>query len=762
MYSKGLLKKVIVFILATAILFTGVPGKQSVYAANLRFYNYNTGSNVNYSDKQIIYTYNGRELPLTYPGILINGTALADYEDLFVKELGLQASIDDKTISFSDGTTNVILTVGSKKASINGVSKTISVAPVKLKFDDTIKYYVPTRFVAEAFGFEYTWVSNISTVRITKNLNLTINQKEITYNGSFYSVKTGEHTLELTLPVIYYNGTVFAPAKDVFEAVGCTYKEDSSIQIQKGNIYLEQELFSKNAFVNDTKFIMEASPMQVSDTALGLCKTYIPLEFSAEMLGFSLTYDDALKCYTLLETENTGKAELNPKLKPKTQKTKLPEKNMEEQQPLKTYFEWNAEETAAVYGQKYLSKVKAYALENADVIELYGITRADINDFIDSGLLIFELKSVITNMDTQYFSDFSLSHLTYALLTSLSNNTKLFFMIPIEDEWHFIEKEDCVQVYFMNADLSLEDLSISSVKTSIEEPVEYPDDVLVIPMPKKIDISQLKDQDNYLKKNFQISLPGNHVEFFEQNNILNPYSYVSNVEFSYNSEADYTVISCYTKNVCAYEYTLEHGYLAVNVARPNEIYDKIIVLDAGHGGKDPGATRNGINEKDINYTIINTYLKDFFENSGIKVYYTRETDVYVSLNNRAKLASETGADLFISLHMNASTLDNVSGTEVYYSSSNNKKLSNGLRSSIVAKKLVNNLCAAIGTSNRGILNSDYYVVKYNSVPAVLIELGFISSQKDLSKLTNATYQKKAAKAIYETVLELFAEYPVER
>ena len=80
----------------------------------------------------------------------------------------------------------------------------------------------------------------------------------------------------------------------------------------------------------------------------------------------------------------------------------------------------------------------------------------------------------------------------------------------------------------------------------------------------------------------------------------------------------------------------------------------------------------------------------------------------------------------------------------------------------MAKILANNLYVAMDTKLRGVINNDYYVVKYNSVPAVLIELGFISNNEDRAKLVDKLYQQKAAKAIYESVIEIFSAYPTGR
>ena len=112
--------------------------------------------------------------------------------------------------------------------------------------------------------------------------------------------------------------------------------------------------------------------------------------------------------------------------------------------------------------------------------------------------------------------------------------------------------------------------------------------------------------------------------------------------------------------------------------------------------------------------------------------------------------------------MNANTNKTVYGTEIYYSSNNNKKNQAGLNSEILAKLFVNNLSSSLKTKNRGIRAARYTVVHNNTVPAILIELGFMSNNSDFDKITNPTFQYNAAKEIHKTLLEVFELYPTGR
>lgn len=751
------LKRILGLFLVFFIWFAELQGVTTIYASDLSFYNHNTKSTVKYNNSNIVtFVYNNKEISLDYPGIILSGTTLADYEDFFVKELGLSATISEKTITLSDGETEIIFTVGSKTVKVNGKSEKLSVAPAKLEFSDgVIKYYIPTRFVAENFGYNYVFDSKKSEAILTKSIQLQINGKTTLYNDAFYELNYNNGAILSDVLVFSYKNTVYAPAKLLTNALSCQYTENKQITFSKNNITLQMETGLYSVWANDFSFDIDAAPILVSN------QTYIPLETTLNLLGYKWEYNEESCSYHISETEYTGVPELHPDLKQyyKTIQVEL------EQEPITTYFTWTSNDSQTKKGFKNLSKIKAYSIKNADVLELYGINRDDVFDYIDTRALVFELNSVASNMETKFYADFEAPHLNYTLVTNVNGHTKIFMMIPIEDEWVFEETKECLKIYFMPSELSEKDLHVYEEKTvaveQTDKNITYPDNQFVILLPETIDFSQVQIQDNYYDNNIQITLPGDLTDYFCNNAPINPYDFVTDVVVTYDNDKNLTIISCKTKYICGFETIYNGTYLALRMGKPSEIYDKIIVLDAGHGGNDPGAVNNDIYEKDINLSILN-YTKELFENSDIKVYYTRTTDKYLSLEKRAKFSKNVTADLFISLHINASELNNISGTEVYYSGSNNKETYYGLTSKKIAQVLVNNLYVAMDSKLRGTIQNNFYVTQYNSVPAVLIELGFISNPEECAKLTDKTYQEKAAKAIYDSVIEIFSAYPTVR
>jgi len=156
-------------------------------------------------------------------------------------------------------------------------------------------------------------------------------------------------------------------------------------------------------------------------------------------------------------------------------------------------------------------------------------------------------------------------------------------------------------------------------------------------------------------------------------------------------------------------------------------------------------------------------MPHFSQNApDIKVYWTRTNDTYVTLADRTAFAKTVGADAFISLHMNSAEKTSANGTETYYSVSNKSKSFSNITSQIMANLFQANLISDLQLKNRGTKTAGYYVIKHNTVPAILIELGFLSGSTDYSRLTNSSFQKKAAKSIYDSIIEMFTTYPTGR
>ena len=215
---------------------------------------------------------------------------------------------------------------------------------------------------------------------------------------------------------------------------------------------------------------------------------------------------------------------------------------------------------------------------------------------------------------------------------------------------------------------------------------------------------------------------------------------------------------------------------------------KTIVIDAGHGGKDPGAIgRRGTREKNIVLDIAKRLARMLKEKSDIKVILTRKGDYFLTLDERTRIANANNADLFVSIHANASLSRKFRGFEIYFLSDkasdkeaeavakiensvinlepNRKKDNLSMilwsmslnefmnESSEVCSIIAKEVPKTTGIKNRGVKQAGFYVLKGARMPAVLVEVAFISNPKEENKLRTRTFREKMAKAIFNGIMK---------
>ncbi len=216
---------------------------------------------------------------------------------------------------------------------------------------------------------------------------------------------------------------------------------------------------------------------------------------------------------------------------------------------------------------------------------------------------------------------------------------------------------------------------------------------------------------------------------------------------------------------------------------------KKIVVDAGHGGKDPGAIgRSGVREKDVVLEIARR-VKELLAGSDIDVVMTRDRDEFISLEGRTEIASRAEADLFVSIHANSNPSKNIDGLEVYYieelgrkdkqedqrqknhrilfeelnmdhGSMDVKRIVSDLlytykqqESRALAQSLAKGIASYVGMTGRGDRTARFFVLRNTLVPAVLIEVGYLSNAQEEKLLASSDYRRKLADGIAKAILD---------
>lgn len=187
------------------------------------------------------------------------------------------------------------------------------------------------------------------------------------------------------------------------------------------------------------------------------------------------------------------------------------------------------------------------------------------------------------------------------------------------------------------------------------------------------------------------------------------------------------------------------------------ITNRIIVIDAGHGGFDPGAVgKDGTLEKDVNLKIA-LKVQDLIQKTGGMTVITRAEDESLAGNKRndmikrKEIRNEEKADIFISIHLNSFPQENCEGAQVFYPKDENSKR--------LAEKIQNKMKEIADPENTRVakLISDMYILKNAEAPSAIVECGFLSNSEEEKKLNTDEYQSKLAWGIYLGIMEYFEE-----
>ncbi len=204
---------------------------------------------------------------------------------------------------------------------------------------------------------------------------------------------------------------------------------------------------------------------------------------------------------------------------------------------------------------------------------------------------------------------------------------------------------------------------------------------------------------------------------------------------------------------------LVYSYITSNAQTSSMPVDqKNIVIDAGHGGYDPGkVASDGTEEKGINLSIAEL-LAGYMRQGGANITMTRTEDRALSENKRddlklrAEFAADTNTDLFISIHQNSYPQENVHGAQVFYK----KDSESGKALAICIQKRLKDV-ADMGNTRMPKADGSYYILKNSKIPSVIVECGFLSNNEEHNKLMEEEYREHLAWAIYMGIMDYYGE-----
>lgn len=746
---------------------------------------YNNQDSLEYIGVQGKVTIDGKAVELgTMPSIITNNTAMLRVKKVFVDSVIDADYFYDKTtkrITLIKGNNVLIMTIGSTEALLNNKSYKLDTAPMIVTNQETGTSYVlvPGGFTAASLGYDYTWNNPTKTSRITSRKNPVdtassnngsapeLGDSELSFesgtvlgqwngNSSLYSLSTGTHEITGTGSA---TGNIYYVSRDY----------SSLTQNVETFIIAASMPFGKvTASNSDKKIMITAENMTCNDSVY-------------QMYGVSSLLVNTIKTYNNTTAGTSIELELLP--------------------TAYTYDISFSSDNTLLYITVYKNTVTSAVIgtNNAgDYITLTGAFAMTPVISLQPGYLYIDIPNCTLGTGDIISNITGAGFIKQIFATALTDKTQIILWVTEGYSYYTMENGNQYTILIQKTGTANPDNSNnqaggnqpgnngqsdysgsnqendsagssgdtdnlgSIIPAQIPEVKDKSRYEIVIPKPSDLATSLITHEDYYNSHYFVLRLPGDYTAFYEENSITYSSSAVDKITITRNSSNE-TVIKIATTKLQGYELATDSNNLYVNIGDPRDIYKSIVLLDPGHGGVANGAQYFGFKEKDVNFAILYTLGSKYFnsDTSKLKVYYTRTSDSNPSLSERAAMVKTYGADLFVSLHMNAAE-STVVGTEVFYSGKNNLKNSAGLSADRLASILCESLPNKLGTDSRGVKKEDYTVIFKNTVPAVLIELGFLSTKSENARLTDPVFQDNSAKAIYETLLEVFEAYPTGR
>lgn len=721
-----------------------------------------------------VYRYTGRQVSLVIdekpvetgemPAIIIEGRTLVPAREVF-ESAAINAKVDwngktnEVKISYSDKV--IVLKIGSNVATVNGQEVALEV-PADLIRDlskKNPKTMIPLRFVTEYLGYGIAWESETYTARIvspavtTPKLPTEIQEDlkpdttEILEGVSSDKAKRLLPTALIDNPIVWTSSTS--------DLSGTTIPEASIIEKQNNpQVDITEIEYSEQN--NQREFIIQASgPISEANYHFFEGKFVVDIHNADYKLDSGKSYQLTYVQNPVVTVVKASPQELNQKGE-KVLRVVFDLKNPKASYKLS--ISQDRRKLSLIMVENKLQSVVLGQNEKGDFIKLKGITAPEVKAFRLSNpdRIVFDLSYTMSQLGSQSAADISGQYVKAIRTAQFNPYTS---RVVIETDGQADYKIDVVDA--QTTLIQLLEPSYDNINYVVEK---HP--TIILENAKDIPLDAITYEDLYFEKKYIIHLPGNYENVFGTGGIHVDDKYIDSINIEKNKLTGFTDIVINENDIYVFRIEKDANNVYLKAYKPREIYPKIVVIDFGHGGKDPGAVRkdpggalHGLQEKDLNL-IIGNMVKGYMEADGsIKVYYTRRDDTYVSLTARTDLANDVEADFLVSIHNN-SYYASFSGTETWYYEDKDRP---GLNSSELAKIMHKYLVAATGLPNRNErVNNSLAILKNSKMPAVILEGGYISNVNDSQVLVKPEVQERMAKAIYDGIVETFAQYPAVR
>jgi N-acetylmuramoyl-L-alanine amidase len=711
------------------------------------------------------------------PAVLVNNTTMVPVREVFENEaigatVNWNGATNEVYISYLDQF--IVLKIDSKTAYVNNVPVELDV-PAMLIQDMSKKYpktMLPLRFVSESLGFDVEWKKDTFTAEIgTEKAMVSISDIK-TDDSETLNPPKADVDKDVDKDAITDNKVVSDVQLNELEGANAKRKLPTALLSQPvvfnamGNVgviaekkYTEADIVLENhelVYIDDIDYVKKNENMSFEINATGKITDVSSYtwedKFIIEIVNADIELDKLI--YEYGDSGVVTSVRIGSHI------------NDDGDQYAKIVFDLNSlgnkfnlklnENRDKLYVEAVensIYKVELKQNELGDYIDITGVNATNVKTFrlSNPSRIVFDMPNTKTLVGSQ--SNIAEGQYVTSIRTSQFENTTARIVVEIDGQpdYKVIEVNDTT-TRIQLTEPTYDNITYNNMNETPTIIIEKEN------TDNSLSIDNITYQDNYLEREYVITLPGDYIDYFGSGKVEINDAIIEDITFKLNGKGNTEVV---IKSKTIREFRIEDtgNVLVIKAYKPSELYSKVVVLDAGHGGKDPGAVVGPIREKDINLSVILELKKILDKDPSIKVYYTRLDDAYPSLNDRTVLANEVDADIFISLHCNA-YLTSFKGVETLFFPGPDTFEMNSFEVADIFQKVFTDNTAMYNYKVKS--RDNLYVLKHTYMPAIILEMGFLTNEHDRSFLTDQEYHDDLANGVSASIYEMFKQFPTGR
>jgi len=545
-----------------------------------------------------------------------------------------------------------------------------------------------------------------NTVFAAQTLSLKYDGKTVKYSGTTYKINIDNKVVKTDFPGIVFNKVAMLPIRAVFEQLGGKVTWSSKTQLMDVTYNgVKLQFINNDAKVKiDGKTIKLSAPVKkINDRLL------VPTDFFKNIQDLTLVIDNKAKSISISSISSLKEV-------------------LSETSDGKDIVTIKINNIKGFEAFRLTNPNKIVVdFKNVKTSEEVQNIKTDLNLVGGISISATDKNSTRVVLDLEGMESFSIE--------TLKDGCKIIIQKPINAELSYVNKMD--RVYF-----SFKGIKLASVNSTIT--------------------NYFKEEYDITNSKYTIILPASSPISLANETINIDDSLVNTIEIFRDKETNDTHIVFNTKKEFKFfiSYNEKLNQTEINLLTPAKDDEQLVVIDAGHGGHDPGATNKSVTEKDLNLAIA-LKLEKLLKEKNVKTFLLRQDDTFVGLYDRPYIANALNATLFLSIHNNAIDNRNLSGTEtLYYPEKVGDIFFTGEKfAKLIQDLLINNLKSV---NRKTVERPGLVVLKYTKMPSALAEIGFVTNSNEVKNLQSETYQQKTAEALCDAIVKSLEKIELDK